>query len=438
MRQHTVVSVDPGSVAEQLTIAPGFKLICINGENVEDIIDYEHLATAEQLTLVFADVNGNDVTIPVKKDLYEPLGLNFETGLMSTLRSCKNHCIFCFIDQMPKGGRKTLHVKDDDWRLSLIMGNYVTLTNVSDEEFARILRRRVSPLYVSVHATDPEVRRFMMKNPAAGLIRERLARLKSEGLNFHAQIVLCPTINDGAILEQTLEDLYALRPAARSVAVVPVGLTKFRDKLSPLRCLTQEEARATIDQLKRFQDNSIKEYGDAFVYASDELYINAGLPLPPYEHYGDFEQIENGVGLLRMFEEGFLYALEEQKPLKKKVKLLGASGICAAPFLQELFQKLEPYNIFIDLRAVKNDYFGHTVTVSGLVCAHDIASQLWGIEGEVLLIPTAMLREKDDVFLDGVSREELERVLGKHVVPLCASDGELFVAELFELLRKEV
>jgi putative radical SAM enzyme (TIGR03279 family) len=438
MRQHTVVSVDPGSVAERLKIAPGFKLMRINGENVEDVIDYEHLTTEEQLTLVFADQNGNDVTIPVKKDLYEPLGLNFETGLMSTLRSCKNHCIFCFIDQMPKGGRKTLHVKDDDWRLSLIMGNYVTLTNVSDEEFERILKRRVSPLYVSVHATDPEVRRFMMKNPAAGLIRERLERLKSEGLNFHVQIVLCPTINDGAILEQTLEELYALRPAARSVAVVPVGLTKFRDKLSPLRCLTTEEARVTIDQLKRFQERSIKEYGDAFVYASDELYINAGLPLPPYEHYGDFEQIENGVGLLRRFEEGFLYALEEQKPLKKKVKFLGASGICAAPFLQKLFQKLEPYNIFIDLRAVKNDYFGHTVTVSGLVCAHDIASQLCGIEGEMLLIPTAMLREKDDVFLDGVSREELERVLGKRVVPLCASDGELFVAELFELLRKEV
>ncbi|HWS30296.1 MAG TPA: DUF512 domain-containing protein [Clostridia bacterium] len=438
MREHTVVSVDPGSVAERLKIAPGFKLMRINGENVEDIIDYEHLTTAERLTLVFAGESGGEVTIPVKKDMYEPLGLNFETGLMSTLRSCKNHCIFCFIDQMPKGGRKTLHVKDDDWRLSLIMGNYVTLTNVSDGEFERIIKRRVSPLYVSVHATDPEVRRFMMKNPNAGLIHERLKRLKNEGLHFHAQIVLCPEINDGAVLEQTLEDLYALRPAASSVAVVPVGLTKFRDKLSPLRCLRTEETRAAIAQITRFQERSIKEYGDAFVFASDEMYISAGLPLPPYEHYGDFEQIENGVGLLRRFEEGFLYALEERKPLKRKVKLLGASGVCAAPFLKELFRKLKPYNISIDLRAVGNDYFGHTVTVSGLVCAHDIAAQLCDSKAETLLIPTAMLREKDDVFLDGVSREELERALGKRVVPLCASDGELFVAELFQLLQKEV
>lgn len=438
MAGHTVVSVDKGSIAERMRIAPGLKLLSINGENVEDIIDYEHLTTTEMLTLGFSDPNGNDITIPVKKDMYEPLGLNFETGLMSTLRSCKNHCIFCFIDQMPKGGRKTLHVKDDDWRLSLIMGNYVTLTNVSDDEFERILKRRVSPLYVSVHATDPEVRRYMMKNPTAGFIKERLSRLKYENLNFHAQIVLCPTINDGAVLEQTLNDLYALRPATQSVAIVPVGLTRFRDTLSPLRCLTQDEARATIELLKHFQERSIKEYGDTFVFASDELYISAGLPLPPYEHYGDFEQIENGVGLLRRFEEGFLYALKEQKPLKNKVKLIGASGICAAPFLHELFHKLAPYNIFIDLHAVKNDYFGHTVTVSGLVCAQDIASQLCDIEGDILLIPTSMLRENDDVFLDGVSREELERSLGKRVVSMSASDGELFITELFELLRKEV
>lgn len=436
MPAHTVVSVDSGSVAERLKIAPGLKLIRIDGENVEDIIDYEYLTASERLSLVFDDETGNETTFSVKKGLYEPLGLNFETSLMSKLRSCKNHCVFCFIDQMPKGGRKTLHVKDDDWRLSLIMGNYVTLTNVSDEEFERILRRRVSPLYVSVHATDPDVRRFMMKNPRAGLIRERLKRLMDEGLHFHAQIVLCPDINDGAVLEQTLGDLYSLRPAARSVAVVPVGLTKFRDGLSPLRSLTRQETRAAIAQIERFQDRSAREYGDAFVFAADEMYVSAGLPLPPYEHYGDFEQIENGVGLLRRFEEGFLYALEEQKSLKEKVTLLAASGECAAPFLKELFKKLEPYGVAIDLRSVENDYFGHTVTVSGLVCAQDIASQLSSLAGDILLLPSVMLREKADVFLDGVSLTELEKALCKRIVPLSASDGENFIAELFELLQR--
>ncbi|MEN6472221.1 MAG: DUF512 domain-containing protein [Clostridiaceae bacterium] len=436
MPEHTVVSVDPGSVAERLKIAPGLKLVRIDGENVEDIIDYEYLTASEWLSLIFVNESGKELSVSVKKGLYEPLGLNFETSLMSKLRSCKNHCVFCFIDQMPKGGRKTLHVKDDDWRLSLIMGNYVTLTNVSDEEFERILRRRVSPLYVSVHATNPDVRRFMMKNPRAGLIRERLKRLKDEGLHFHAQIVLCPDINDGAVLEQTLNDLYALRPAARSVAVVPVGLTKFRDGLSPLRSLTREEARAAIAQIERFQERSAREHGDAFVYAADEMYVNAGLPLPPYEHYGDFEQIENGVGLLRRFEEGFLYALEGQRPLKERVSLLAASGVCAAPFLKELFEKLEPYGVTIDLRTVKNDYFGHTVTVSGLVCAQDIAAQLCSPEGDILLIPSVMLREKADVFLDGVSLNELEKALCKRVVPLSASDGENFIMELFELLQR--
>ena len=438
MAGHTVVSIDKGSVAERMKITPGLKLLSINGEKVEDIIDYEHLTTAKRLSLLFAAENGEEFEVPVKKDLYEPLGLNFETGLMSKIRSCKNHCIFCFIDQMPKGGRKTLHVKDDDWRLSLIMGNYVTLTNVSDEEFERIIKRRVSPLYVSVHATDPDVRRFMMKNPSAGRILERLARLRDEGLTFHAQIVLCPEINNGSVLQKTLEELYALRPAARSVAVVPVGLTRFRDNLSPLRCLTKEEAAEAIAQIELVQQRAVNEHGDAFVYASDEMYVSAGLPLPPYEHYGDFEQIENGVGLLRRFEEGFLYALSEQEPLERRVSLLAASGVAAAPFLSELFQKLEPYGIRIDVHAVENDYFGHTVTVSGLVCAHDIASQLGTFDGETLLIPTVMLREKGDVFLDGVAREELERALNKRVIPLCASDGEKFIAELFEMLQRGV
>ena len=244
--RHLITAVDPDSIAEELGIEPGWSLASIDGEEILDVIDYEQLTTKEALELCFETPEGESVYADVEKELYEPLGLNFESGLMSPIKSCKNHCVFCFIDQMPKGVRDTLHVKDDDWRLSLIMGNYVTLTNIDDAEFARILKRRVSPLYISVHATDGEIRKAMMRNPTAVRIMERLSRLKEEGMQFHAQIVACPGLNDGEVLSQTLSDLLKLAPAAQSVAVVPVGLTRYREKLYPLRTLTREEARDVI------------------------------------------------------------------------------------------------------------------------------------------------------------------------------------------------
>lgn len=233
--KHRITAIDMDSIAEELGVEPGWSLVSVDGEAVLDVIDYEQLTTKETLELCFETSDGESVYADVEKELYEPLGLNFESGLMSPIKSCKNHCVFCFIDQMPKGVRSTLHVKDDDWRLSLIMGNYVTLTNIDDAEFTRILKRRVSPLYISVHATDGEVRKAMMRNPTAVRLMERLGRLKREGMQFHAQIVLCPGLNDGEILTNTLRDLFSLAPAAQSVAVVPVGLTKHRDGLTPLR-----------------------------------------------------------------------------------------------------------------------------------------------------------------------------------------------------------
>jgi len=431
-----ITSVDVDSVADELGILAGMELVAIDGEPVRDIIDYEQLSAAENLTLTILDDDGNIVDVPVEKDLYEPLGLGFANGgLMSPIRSCKNHCVFCFIDQMPKGVRDSLHVKDDDWRLSLIMGNYVTLTNVDDEEFDRIIKRRVSPLYVSVHATDPEVRRKMMVNPSAVRIMERLTALKEAGIQFHCQIVLCPELNDKAVLEKSIAELYSLCPAAQSLAVVPVGLTKYRDKLYPLRCLTPQEAADAIDTIEAWQKKAMEEQGTSFVFASDEMYIIAGRQLPEAKVYEDYCQIENGVGLLRKFEEEFLYALEDKKPLENEVVLDSASGVSAAPFMKSLFEKLIPYGIRINVHPIVNRYFGETVTVSGLITASDLAEQLKGkLTSDTLLIPHNMMRERDDVFLDGIRLPELEQMLKTKVAPIWATDGEVFINELFDMI----
>lgn len=435
--KHLITAVDPDSIAQELGVEPGWSLSSIDGEDVLDVIDYEQLTTKESLEICFETQEGESVFADVEKDLYEPLGLNFESGLMSPLKSCKNHCVFCFIDQMPKGVRSTLHVKDDDWRLSLIMGNYVTLTNIDDAEFARILKRRVSPLYISVHATDGEVRKAMMRNPTAVRILERLNRLKQEGMQFHAQIVLCPGLNDGEILSRTLADLLALAPAAQSVAVVPVGLTRYREGLYPLRTLTREEARDAIRIVETCNAKALVQTGGGFAYASDEMYSIAELPLPPYTAYGDFPQIENGVGLLRKFEAEFHEALREQTPLKSPVTVDAATGASAFPFLQPLFKLLVPYGVRIALHRIENTYFGQTVTVSGLMTAGDLAAQLTGkLISKTLLLPDDTLREREDVFLDGERLAGLEKRLSARVIPLCASDGALFAEELFRLLEE--
>ncbi len=436
MRQR-IIAVDNDSIAEELGIKPGFFLLQINGEDVEDVIDYEQLSAEKHITLTLETKSGKIVSAEIDKDEYEPLGLYFESGLMSKVRSCKNRCVFCFIDQMPKGGRETLHFKDDDWRLSLIMGNYVSLTNVDDREFDRILKRRVSPLYVSIHATNGDVRTRMMSNPSAKRIMERLDALKRHGLNFHGQIVVCPELNDGDVLKKSIEDLYALRPAAQTLALVPVGLTKFREGLYPLRLLTKQEASDIIDYAESFNASVVSRGEDGFVYASDEMYMIAERELPDYESYGDFLQIENGVGLLRQFEHGFNEALSEMRPIGRNVRLVGATGVSARSFLQRLFDKLKPYGIELTLYAVPNDFFGHTITVSGLITAGDIAKHMQGISADAMLIPDDMLRERESVFIDGHDTDWLSEKLNLPLWPMSAADGEEFVYSLFERLNEE-
>ena len=432
--KHLIKKVDSGSIAEELGIKPGWYLVSVNGETIRDVIDYELFTNNEEITVSVETDDGEMIDFDIEKEPWETLGLNFETGLMSPVRQCANHCVFCFIDQMPRGHRDTLYFKDDDWRLSLIMGNYVTLTNVSESEFKRIIDRRVSPLYISVHATDGAVRKEMMRSKNADLIMERLTALHENGLAFNAQIVLCPELNGGEILKKTLWDLWSLAPEARSVAVVPVGLTKHRDGLYPLKPMTKEDAREAIRIVDRFNAESGAEY---FAFCSDEMYLRAGLELPPYEYYGSFDQIENGVGLFRLFEDGFLSALEEKKPLDKHVTIDSVCGAAIAPCLCGLFKSLEPYGITIKVHSVRNDFFGESVTVSGLVTAGDIIKQECGVlEGAALIMTSTMMREMDNIFLDGIRLPELSEKLEIPVCSMPADDGEEFIQKIFELAER--
>lgn len=429
-----ITGVKKASPAARAGIKPGERLESINGSPVFDVIDYEQLTAESRLELVLTRADGTERRVKLRKDEYEPLGLDFESSLMSPVKTCANRCIFCFIDQMPHGSRKTLYFKDDDWRLSLIMGNYVTLTNVSEREFSRIIARRAAPLYITVHATDPEVRVRMLRNKNAGELYERLLRLREAGLSFHCQIVCCPGINDGEVLKKTLSDLYELRPQCLSVAVVPLGLTKHREGLYPLEPMTREHARDTVALIEAFK----REHGiEDFVYASDEMYLTAELPLPPYESYGEFEQIENGVGLYRLFESDFLLALDELEGVwteETPLEFDSVSGVSIAPLMQALFDKLLPYGIRISVHAVENDFFGHSVTVTGLVTAGDILAQCRGkLRGRALLLPHTMLRENDTVFLDGLSTLDVSRELGVPVYRVSASFGADFIYELTEI-----
>lgn len=432
--KHLITKVDKGSIADELGVKPGWRLVSVNGNTIRDVIDYELFTNEEEVSVLFEADTGEPVEFIIEKECWETLGLSFETGLMSPVRQCTNHCVFCFIDQMPRGHRDTLYFKDDDWRLSLIMGNYVTLTNVSDTEFRRIIDRRVSPLYISVHATDGEIRKQMMRSRNSEKIMERLTELHNHGLAFNAQIVLCPELNGGEVLKKTLADLASLRPEARSVAIVPVGLTSHREGLYPLKPMTREEAAEAIRTVDEFVSAS---GAHDFAYCSDEMYIRAGIPLPPYEYYGAFDQIENGVGLFRLFEDGFDAALSEKRPLPRPVRFSSVSGTAIAPYMTGLFKKLVPYNISIKVLPVRNDFFGESVTVSGLVTAGDILGQHSGnIERDGLLLPSCMLREMDDVFLDGSHLYELAEKLGKNIYPMPPDDGEAFIAKLFEISER--
>lgn len=430
--RHEIIGVEPRSVAWRHGLREGDVLLSLNGEPVEDEIDYQALIAGERVT---AEVEraGKPLVINILKQEGEALGLHFGQTMALSPRTCFNNCVFCFIAQMPPNLRETLYVKDDDWRYSLMMGNFVTLTNVSDKEFERIIRRKASPLYVSVHTTDPALRCRMMNNRFAGDIMQRLTRLGDAGIRFHCQIVVCPGFNDGDRLMRTLADLRSLAPAAITVAMVPVGLTRFREGLEPLRCFTREEACALLDRLAPFQEQCRRELGTTFAFPSDEFFCIAGRPIPPEDWYEDFPQIENGVGLLRRFE----CEMEEADRLEKQFGEDGSAaprvyalptGVSAAPHMRRLAERFAPPGVRVRVIPVANRFFGETVTVTGLLTGGDVLSALTpqslGDAQEILLC-SVMLRHEQDLFLDDMHIDDF-RARAPLPVRLAGCDGQAF------------
>lgn len=418
-----IMGVAAGSPAAKAGILPGMYLISLNGHPVEDVLDYQFYAAERRLEIELGSGDGRK-RVKVKKGEYDDLGLEFETYLMDRQHSCKNKCVFCFVDQMPPGMRDTLYFKDDDSRLSFLFGNYITLTNLEEKDIRRIIDMHISPVNVSVHTTNPELRVRLMANPRAASSLRYLEMLAGGGVKVNTQIVLCPGLNDGAELERTLGDLSALWPGVQSVAVVPVGLTKYREKLYPLRPFTPEEAQAVIEQVEGFTARFFERQGARLAYAADEFYLKAGRPLPDADYYGEFNQLENGVGLLALLRQELTEALEGSVECDKKRCVSVATGVAAADFIREMTGMISRRYPGFRCRVfpVVNDFFGHEITVAGLVTGQDIIRQLKGEElGEALYIPSVMLRHEQDRFLDDLVPADLERELG---VPVCTVDND--------------
>lgn len=407
-----ITHVQPGSIAHRLGLQPGEKLVTIAGEPIIDQIDYQALTAQSRFDMTVEGLDGTERVLHVRKQDWQPLGLTLDQTIVSCPRPCRNHCIFCFIDQMPPGMRKTLYVKDDDWRLSLMMGNYITMTNINDKELDRIIRRKVSPLFISVQCTDPEMRVKLLRNPHAAKIMDNLRLLKANGIRFHAQVVLCPGWNDGDILLKTLEDLETLRPAIQSIALVPIGLTKFRDGLPYIKPYDRQMATELIESMRPYQECFLREIGTRLVFPSDEFYCLSGLPLPTDEEYEDYPQIENGVGMLRMFETDLAYAVEDF-PMEETAprRICIATGTSVAPFLRELANRYAPRGTQVEVRPIINRFFGETVTVTGLITGQDLVAQCQDVDADEIMIVRSMIRAEGDLFLDDMSIDEVRRQL---------------------------
>ena len=422
-------AIQPGSIAEELGIEAGDVLLSINGERILDRIDYQYLSAEETLCLTIQNQHdGQVVELEIEKDDDESLGLVFDDPLMSPQRCCANACSFCFVDQMRPGLRETLYVKDDDWRMSFLMGNFITLSNVGDKELARIIARRAGPLYISVQATDPAMRQYLLGNRRAGLLMEQLRKIAAAGLQFHAQFVLCHGLNDGAMLEQSLADLYSLGSAVLTAAVVPVGLTQYRKDLAQVEAFDSSAARAVVQTVERWQHRAMSEQHRHFVMASDEFYVLSGQAFPPGDVYEGYPQIENGVGMFRKFMDELEQALKRLPPGSAQGKRFTiATGASAHSFIAEKAAEVTRHSgAHCQVYAIENRFFGPSVTVAGLVVGSDIAQQLAGADiGDALLIVDTMLKENEDVFLDGTTVDQLAMALGAPVRSI-SGDGASF------------
>ncbi|MBO5009959.1 MAG: DUF512 domain-containing protein [Clostridia bacterium] len=427
-----ITSVERGSRASRHGICEGDILISIDKNEIRDVLDYRFYLASSKIELLLSR-DGEEYTVVIKKGEYDDIGLDFETPLMDKKQTCKNGCIFCFIDQNPEGLRESLYFKDDDSRLSFIHGNYITLTNMTDEDIKRIIKMRFSPINVSIHTTNPDLRVKMMKNKRSGEVLKYLDDFKNAGISICGQIVLCRGINDGNELLRSLNDLAKYYPQMSSVAIVPAGLTKFRDKLYPLTDFTPEEAGAVIDMIDEVANEHKRAHGTRLFYAADEFYLKAKRPIPGTEYYEDYPQIENGVGMIRSFsdeaEMGTDDLVEFLDEFGGERTVTVATGVASYPLISSLCEKLTAIcpSLRINVKKIINNFFGESITVSGLLTGKDIADQLSGLElGDELLIPENSLRHGEELFLCGMTVKELSDKLG---VPVRAtgSDGYEFV-----------
>ncbi len=432
---HVICKVIEDSIAWELELEPGDIVLKVNNKEIDDIFDYDYAIEEEYLELYVKKANGEEIILEIEKDEDEDLGIVFENSLMDDYKSCSNKCIFCFIDQMPPGMRDTLYFKDDDSRLSFLQGNYVTLTNMKDKDVERIIRFHMAPINISVHTTNPELRKKMLHNRFAGKVLKYLDRFYEAGITMNGQIVLCPGINDGEELKRTIEDLLKYAPVMQSVSVVPVGITKYRDGLYPMDTFDGKSAAEVIELIEKYQKDIYEKHGIHFVHASDEFYLLAGRDMPEEERYDDYCQLENGVGMTRLLANEFTEALKTlPSDLKVESRTISiATGYLAYDNIRMLADMLEQSfnNIKVNVYKIRNDFFGEKITVSGLITGQDLIKQLRGKElGESLLLPINMLRSGETVFLDDVTVEDVQRSLQVNVNIVKSSGRDLVNAIL--------
>lgn len=411
---HIVDKVLPGSIAEELEIEKGDRLISINGQEIGDVFDYHFLVNDDFLTVLIEKSTGEQWELEIEKDYEDDLGIEFGQGLMDEYRSCRNKCMFCFIDQMPKGMRETLYFKDDDSRLSFLQGNYITLTNMSDDDVDRIIRYHLEPINISFHTTNPELRCKMLHNRFAGEALKKIDRLYEGGITMNGQIVLCKGVNDGEELERSIRDMMKYLPCLQSVSVVPVGLTKYREGLYPLESFTKEDAKEVLSIIHKWQKKAYDEYGYHFIHAGDEWYILAEEEMPEEERYDGYLQLENGVGMMRLLQNEFAeeYAGLEGDDTEREVSI--ATGVLAYPLICRMASAIEKKytKTKIHVYGIRNDFFGEKITVSGLITGRDLINQLTDqLLGTCLLLPCNMVRIQEQDFLDDLTRDQVEEAL---------------------------
>jgi len=429
MKGHKIKSVEAGSIAEELEIEPGDVLLSINDEEMKDVFDYHYACNDTLITVLIRKADGEEWELEIEKDYNEDLGIDFEEGLMDQYQSCCNKCMFCFIDQMPPGMRETLYFKDDDARLSFLQGNYITLTNMKDADIDRIIKYRLSPINVSVHTTNPELRKKMLHNRFAGDALDKLRKLYDNRIEMNSQIVLCKGVNDGVELERSIRELSEMLPYMESLSVVPVGLTKYRDDLVHLEKFNKEDALEVLKLIHSWQEKLLKKHGTRFVFASDEWYITAGLELPKEDYYEGYNQLENGVGMVRSLTDEFNDYFETLEGDDRKRTVSLATGVLAAPIISGLVKEIpEKFpNVDCKVYTIYNDFFGRDITVAGLLTGQDIIKQLKEEDlGDYLVLPSVLLRSGEEVLLDDLTVKDLEKALQKEI-RIVKSDGKSLV-----------